>query len=438
MIRPSGLLQSLLRSSALRAAAAFGVGGLALACGNLLLARCLPAVEFAHFSLLYAIVMIGISIGPIGADVLLMRRSFQPDARLHRQILLTSGLVAAVLVLGAGVLYALPASLLATIGISIIAGGVKTVAVAHYRSRGRLSAALLLTSSTNATVLVAAAVAFAVGARTALLPAAAMSISLCLSAIVGWWAVRPDGSAAGRDSGYSWSEGWSAVSFAGAVMILGALERLVTPRLLGLHELATFSVLATIAGSPFQMLQSGVGYTLVPALRNAESAQRRRQVIAHEARVVFATGLAAGVGVWLVAPFILKWVLAGRYEIGWPLMLAAIVVGALKIANSLVAAAVSALGSGRDLSRLSAIGWISIGLALVGGTIGSRWGLTGLVCGVGMSWLLRAFLIARLAAPHIWGVSDHGPMTEKSAQTPGAPDGPGRSFDDFSEGRSGT
>ena len=147
MTTSSSRLRPLLRSSALRASAVFGVSGLALACANLLLARCLPPVEFARFALLFAIVMIGITIGPIGADVLLMRRRFEPNARLHRQVALTSGLVAAALVLCSGGLYSLPPSLLATIGISIIAGGVKTVGVAHYRSRGRLSAALLRSPS---------------------------------------------------------------------------------------------------------------------------------------------------------------------------------------------------------------------------------------------------------------------------------------------------
>ena len=63
------LLHSLLRSKSLQATAALGASGLALACGNLILARVLPEDEFARFALIFSIVMIGISLGPIGADV---------------------------------------------------------------------------------------------------------------------------------------------------------------------------------------------------------------------------------------------------------------------------------------------------------------------------------------------------------------------------------
>ncbi|MGO8829451.1 MAG: hypothetical protein ACLQT5_09405, partial [Steroidobacteraceae bacterium] len=128
------LLHSLLRSKALRATAALGASGLALACGNLILARVLPEAEFARFALIFSIVMIGINIGPIGADVVLARRKFEPDARLHRQVLITSALTAAVLAVVSGAAYPLRAALLISLFVSIVAGGVKTVAVAHYRS----------------------------------------------------------------------------------------------------------------------------------------------------------------------------------------------------------------------------------------------------------------------------------------------------------------
>ena len=55
---------SLWRSSALRAAAVLGVSGVALACSNLMLARVLPTGELARFAFFFAIVQIGIKIGP--------------------------------------------------------------------------------------------------------------------------------------------------------------------------------------------------------------------------------------------------------------------------------------------------------------------------------------------------------------------------------------
>jgi len=390
------------RSSALRAATGFGGSGLALAVGNLLLARSLPAEEFARFALMFSLVMVGISIAPIGADVILVRRHFVPDARLYRQVFHTSILVAAALVAVAGSLYPLPLALLLVMAVCVIAGGIKTVPVAYFRSQQRFNAALALSVGTNASLLLAAVIGFLFGARSALLPAIAMSLSLLLTAALGWRAATPPAGAPKGSSRYAWSEGWSAVSFASAGMILGSFERLLTPRLLDLHQLATFSVLATIAGSPFQMLQMGVGYTLVPGLRNAKTTAQQVKVFTHEALVVAGTASAAGVTVWFITPSVLHWILNDRYAIGWPLLTAALVTGALKVLSSLAASAVNALGSARDLFLISVIGWCSIGFGFVGAWVGARWGLTGLVFGVGAGWLLRTIALYWIAAKPLW------------------------------------
>jgi hypothetical protein len=367
-----------------------------------MLARMLPAEEFARFTLLYAICMIGINIGPIGADVILTRRAFEPGAKFAWQVLCTSGVVAVFVVTVSGLLYPLNGTLLATMLVSITAGGVKAVAVAHYRSRQRFVPALVLTGSTNAAVLVAAAAMLALRSTSALLPAVAMAVSLCATALLGWRAVAAERVSPGNSSKvYPWWDGWSAVSFIGAGMVLAALERLVTPGFLGLPALATVSVLATIAGSPFQMLHVGVGYTLVPSLRNAVTRVKRRQVFVHESAVVAVVCVAAGIAVWCLTPLVLNSLLAGRYAISWQLLLAAIGAGVLKVGGSLVAAAVNALGTTADLVRLSLIGWVSIGVALIGGGAGAHWGLTGLVCGVGLGWLTRAVMLTWLAAPHL-------------------------------------
>jgi O-antigen/teichoic acid export membrane protein len=405
-MNPRLLIGSLFRSSALRAASVLGISGLALACGNLLLARILPPEEFARFVLLYSIVMIGINIGPIGADVILTRRRFDFGAKLHRQVFLTSSAVAVVLAAVSAAIYPLSGAMLASLWVSVAAGGLRTVAVAYYRSRQRFAPALMLTVSTNLAVLVASVAAFFVRPQTALLPAVVMSANLCAVALWGWWAVANDPqrlAAAAPDaaSTYPWADSWSAASFIGAGIILTSLDRLVTPELLGMSALALSSVLATIAGSPFTMLYQGVGYTLVPGLRNAHSPAERRRVFKHESLVIGMTCLAAGAAAWWVTPLLLKYVLASRYVISWQLLLVAICVGMLKVIGSLAAGAVNALGSTADLVKLSIVGWVSIAAALIGAAVGARWGLTGLIFGIGVGWIVRTVIIGWLAAPHL-------------------------------------
>jgi O-antigen/teichoic acid export membrane protein len=375
-----------------------------------MLARVLPTGEFASFTLFFAIVQIGINIGPFGADVIMTRRHFDPGPQLHRQVMYTVAIVAVVLAGISKLLYPLSNALLAIMLVSIGAGGLKVVAISHYRSRQRFGAALLLTISTNAALLAASSVAFALHADSAVLPAAAMAISLCVTAWLGSRAV-----AAGRTAPldpsphYPMAEAWAAVSFIAAGIVLSSLERLITPGLLGLPALATFSVLATVAGSPFQMLHQGIGYTLVPSLRNAANRAVRRRVLVHEGVVATATCITASLVVWWLTPFILRNVLADRYVISWQLLLAAICLGYVKVFGSIAAAAVNALGSRRDLAKLSLAGWLAIGTALVGAWFGSRWGLSGVVYGVGIGWLVRALGAGRLAVRHVAGPQEASP-----------------------------
>lgn len=414
---PRRLIRSLWSSSALRAAAALGVSGLALACGNLMLARVLAPAEFARFALFFAIAQIGMSIGPFGADVIMTRRHYDPGPELHRRVLCTSFIVAVVLVVLSKLLYPLSNAILAVMLVTIAAGGVKVVATSHFRSQERFGAALLLTMSTNAALLIASSVAYAMHAETALLPAGAMAASVCLTSWLGWRAVASQHSTRAASAAvYPIAEAWSAVNFTGAGMILSSLERVITPGLLGLPALATFSVLATIAGSPFQILHQGIGYTLVPGLRNAPNQAARRRVLAHECVTAAATCMGAGVLVWWLTPFIIHTVLADRYLIPWPLLLAVICLGCLKVIGSVAAATVNALGSGADLARLSQAGWISIGIAFTGAWIGSRWGLSGLVSGVAVGWLVRALVVSRVAARHFEAAQTR---TQSSAPTPG-------------------
>jgi O-antigen/teichoic acid export membrane protein len=399
------LAKSLVHSPALRAAAVMGGSGLALACGNLMLARVLAPEEFARFVLIYALMQIGINVGPIGADVILTRDHFDPGPRIHRQVLLTSCAVACVVSALSSIFYGIGPLLNAALWVSIATGGIRTVAIAHYRSQQRFNTALLFTVSTNVALLLASGVALFIRANTARLPAIVMALSLSVVALIGWRSVVADKARTERPRGamrrYPWRAGWSAVSFTGAGMVLAALERLITPQLLGLATMATFSVLATVAGSPFTILYQGIGYTLLPGLRNAKDQAQRRKVLSHEGKVAAIICTLAGIATWWLTPIVVRYALAGRYHIDSMLLLVTILSGVLKVASSLPAAAVSALGSTADLARLSWIGWASIAVGLGAAAVGAHWGLAGLVAGVALGWLLRTVAAAWLVLPHL-------------------------------------
>jgi O-antigen/teichoic acid export membrane protein len=404
----ANLIRSAWGSMALRAAAALGLGGVALAVANLILARELAPAEFAQFALLYAIVQVGINIGPIGADVAMTRRLITPNVALRQQSFLTSFAVAVVLVVMSAILYPLRVGLLATILISVTGGGLEIAALAYYRSCERIGFSLVLSSCANASLLLAAFLAMGLKVSSAMLPAVALSVAFSSTAFVAWQGIKLDRRdwQAPAATAFPWAVGWAAVSFIGAGIILTSLDRLVIPRFLGMSELATFTVLATVAGSPFSMLYQAVSYTLVARLRNAPDTRHRLRVLGRESFVVVMACLVAGAAVLWLMPVVLKWVLADRYAIGRALLVAAICVGFLKVIASLAAAAVNALGSRADLVKMSYIGWMAIAVAVLGAAFGARWGLIGLVYGVGCGWLMRALAVAFIAAPRLFSEAD--------------------------------
>jgi hypothetical protein len=383
----------------LRAAVALTLGGAAFALGNLALARELPKVEYGRFSLALAIVMIGILTGPIGAQVIVNRHPTDPGRRLLARTVSTSALVGLALTLGAGALYPLDPPLLAVMLSAIIAGGSNLVAVGHYQSRQQYTLSLIFTASTSLSLLTAGVASEIFHPATAFVPAAIFAACLWVSPVIGWAkAFRDRAGLRYPDPPFQWAEGLAAVATIGAGMVLGSIERLVIPRALGLADLATFSVLTTVAGAPFQILNQGVGFALLPNLRAAQHAAARRRVLDHELLVVLLTCALSAVIVWWVIPIVLHHVLIGRYALPGTLVLAAIAVGIMKPLGAVAVAAVNAVGSARDLAILGGITWTAVAVGFVGAWLGGRWGLTGLIYGVGMGWVLRAAASGWLAA----------------------------------------
>jgi O-antigen/teichoic acid export membrane protein len=401
LIRHTRVLRRAWNSPALRAAVALTLSGGAFALGNLLLARVLPKEEYGRFSLGLAIVMIGIVTGPLGAQIIVNRHRTDPGRRLLARTLSTSGLVGLVLTIGAGALYPLdlPLPLLAAMLAAIIGGACNLVVVGHYQSRQRYGLALLVSASTNLSLLATGIAAAVLRPTIAFAPAALFATFVWTRPVFAWWRLFRDRAALEYPNPpYPWGEALVVVGTIGAGMLLSATERLVIPRALSLPDLATFSVLATLVGSPFQMLNQGVGFTLLPSLRGTQDRTARRRVLRQELLTVAGACALSGVTVWWLTPIVLRHFLVGRYVLPAHLILAAIAVGSLRPLGAVAIAVVNAVGSARELVALGGIGWTAWLLGFWGAWAGVRWGLTGLVYGVGLGWLLRAAAAGWLAS----------------------------------------
>lgn len=389
-------------SPTIRTAGVYGAAGAGFALANLILARVLPPGEYALVTLVVALVNVGFTLAPVGLDGMVNRWHLEAGPRLLRHTVLATTATGTLFALIGALVYQTSAATTAMIFVSVVMGGALMVASAKFQSEQRFGVSLALYQSPNLVLLLAALLTVAAGIREAWLALLVMTLGWFPGAILGWTILfqeRPRKEHGSADP--PWGEALSFAGMQATGLLLIQLERLVLPYVLTLQDLATFGVLAALAGSLFRVLQMGVGYTMFPRLRAAADVRQRRRIIAKEARLVGTVVLLGSVAIWFVTPVVERWFLAGKYHLSSALVAAAVVSGVAKVVHSFTKSAASALGTGRELSFVNVTGWVSVGIALAAAVIGARWGLTGVIYGVALGWMARSVFTFLVAARHL-------------------------------------
>jgi O-antigen/teichoic acid export membrane protein len=391
------------RSATVLSLLIFTGSGAAFALANLLLARSLPEREYAVFTLALALMHLGSPLAGVGLDGVAVRGRLATGPAVLGRVLLAASVVA--LGLGAaGAVYAIDLAAIGTVMVSTAAGGAMTVAAAELQRRQWFGTSLGLMQIPNLALLLAAVMVMVTGGKSALPALALTAAGFAAGAVAAWTLVlrRP---APGPDGGIPWREAFSLGATNASGLLLGQLDRLIIPYLLPLSALATYGALSAVVGSLFRVLQRGVGYALLPRLRAAETIPERRQLIAQEARMVGAIVVLGSAAIWLVIPFVEQWVLAGRYRFPDSLVLAALVAGWAKLLTAFSRATVTALADQRQLALVNLSGWASVALSVVGAVAGARWGLTGVIYGVSLGWLVRSVAALAITFRHLHPVT---------------------------------
>jgi O-antigen/teichoic acid export membrane protein len=389
-------------SPTLRTVTVYGASGLGFTGANLILARVLPTAEYALFTLYIALANLSFSLAPLGVDGIVQRHHLDAGWSLLKRTLAAGSVIACGTILVAGLAYHLNLTLLILLFASTVGGGAMAVAGAQFQSEQRYSLSLALTQSPNLTLLLAAGAVLGTGIREARLALTISSLGFVLAGVIGWRILfRERESKPHRETRFSQAEALSIFGLNAAGLLLVQLDRLIIPQVLSLHDLATFGVLAAIAGSLFRVLSMGVGYSLVPRLRAAATIMERRQLIAHEARLVTAIIVAGSVTIWFLTPWVERAFLAGKYHLGGSLLAATLFSGIAKILNSFTKASVTALATASEVSIVNLLGWVSVGLAVIAAVFGARWGLAGVIYGVGLGWLMRALASFYVTLRHL-------------------------------------
>jgi len=402
------MLQALYRSASLRTAAAMGIGGIGFSLGSLLLARLLPTQEYGLVSLFLGIVAVAGLTAPLGLDQVVARRGISLDARWRHAALGACAVTAMGAAAVAALVYHLSAGLAADTALATLALGIAQSAGGHFQGQQHLRAAVWVVQLLNGALALVAVLDIGLGIANA----NAVCLLVAAVAIVGaaaiWWLVRRRQNV-GDGLSKPWRLRWEAISLL-TVQACSAgfmqLERLLLGPIVGLHDLALYSVLAALVSSPFRLLQAAVQFTLIPTLRGAGGAHARRAKVAREAALVFVTIAAGSLAIWVLAPPIARWMTAGRYALSHALIAATLVSGFLKVLSGFTTAVVVSCGEERRLRILSFGCWGSIGISVAGAFLTGPWGLVAVLYGISAGWLVRILFTGWLALPYLRATRD--------------------------------
>jgi hypothetical protein len=382
----------------MRAGVLFALSGAAFALGNLLLARSMSVSEFGQLALEISLLNLLLVMAPLGLDQALLRHKIDPGP----QFLGLSVLNCTVLSAAAGAIahhfYELPGPEAVLVSIAITAAGAGYVAAAGLRNHDREILAMVVITTTNAFLLMTGALALFVSIRTSLPTLAMVTAGNVLATIAGWvvlmkhYRVPP----ALRER-VPWGEALSLLGVVAIGAVTIQLERLMIPKALSNDTLAVFSVLSSVAIFPFRIATLGTGFALVPRLRSARDLAARTGLIKQELRSIFLMLALASVAVLAAAPTVAGWVTAGRYDLGYMLVLTACVSGCAKVIQTIPRVVVIACGTRRAVAMLNGLGWLGIIASAIGGFVGSAWGLVGLMLGVALGGFLVSLPMVLLA-----------------------------------------
>jgi len=395
---PAGILRRLMRQPTLRATAVFALSGLAFAVGNLLLARTMPMGAFGHFALAIALFNVFGLLAPLGLDQAMLRHRIDPGPKLLLFLSLSGLLMGGVVGMGFTHFYGLNALDGWALALVIAAGGVTAALVALARSRQFEAASLLLVTAASWILLLVGALSLIIPMQSALLPLVLFALGNLFAASYGWWVMGSHRVPPEERSPIPWSEAFSLLGIAAIGTAVLQLERLVIPLTIGIHALALFSVLASVAIFPFRLLTASAGFALVPKLRAAKSRLEKVRLIRHELLAVSALLVVSTICIVALVPYATTWLTDGHYEIGFGLALAACFNGCGKVMQSFPRALITACGDDRDIARLNRLGWIGLLTSIAGAFAGAPFGLTGLLYGItlgSMVGTLPAILMAR-------------------------------------------
>jgi len=368
-----------IRSHSLRAAVLFAISGAAFAIGNLLLARRLPVAEYGSLVLAVAIYMVLAQLAPLGTDQMVIRRALTYRRKTAAFQAISGLMIGCVAALGIREFASFPWIAAAALGGAVASGALLVGVSAEMRARGWGFAPMVFAAPSFVLLVigVAAQLVPSPGLETTLIAFALGLLVLALAAVL--LTLRHASYTA--PAAVRWLDIVPIVGVVAVATISNQFDRLLLPLLLGLGDVATFSVLSSLAIFPFRLLDAGVNFTLTPRLSKAGDPRLAYGAFKAELGITAAFLVIACGGIVLLAPAVAFHLTDGRYELSVLLVICACLSGLAKLMHGFLRSIAVALGTSQELYQVNACGWIALTVAALCAAAGSRFGLAGFVAG---------------------------------------------------------
>jgi O-antigen/teichoic acid export membrane protein len=386
------LIARLLKSDSLRSAIGFAAGGAGFAVGNILLAKVMSPEGFGVVALVLALNQFGLTFGPFGLEIVANRHRPRVGPRLGLLALAfatATGIIAAAI---AYLYYGLSAGIVALLLPMVMGSATGRVCSALFQGEHRFRAAMVLSQASNYVLLFIALLALGLSLTSENFVLILMAVGYVIASALGWLTAYRTLNEGRQEIKYdvALSEGAAVLGIGVGVEILSQFERLAIPKVGSVQMLATYAVLAAVAGSPFRMIRIATSFSLLPRLRAVTSAAEARAVILRESLTALSMAVVSCAGVVLLAPLVFDTLLKGKYGIDFGLIVATVVVGLAKIWESISTAVTVSCGTPRSMAIISVLAWVCLAMAAGAMVIGARYGLLGILYGVGSAWVLLA------------------------------------------------
>ena len=171
------------------------------------------------------------------------------------------------------------------------------------------------------------------------------------------------------------------------------VDRLLAPRVIGMEAYASYALVWWVVGMPFSIVESSIGFYLLPILRREPSVSRALRLLRSQTcQVLAAITLIGLVGVW-ITPRVVGVLYGDKYDVGGLLTASIVLASVLRSVGVVPSAMIGAWGRVDQVRALGAAGLLGVVVAAVGVVIGGSLGGGG-----GVAIGLAAGMTVRLLA----------------------------------------